>query len=170
MADTYDFTNSSETLSIGKTPVDESTTLDRLREKLSKKVERPPIYIEVPERPGLSVRVTPNISQHQMRSWRKNSGEGTKPGFDPTKFACYVIGHTTTGIMVGDEEVFSESGNPLSFASPEILEMTETTRPLPDCIQAFFGLDPHVEAAALAIMEAAGYGDDVEMVDPTRES
>ena len=170
MADTYDFTNSSETLSIGKTPVDESTTLDRLREKLSKKVERPPIYIEVPERPGLSVRVTPNISQHQMRSWRKNSGEGTKPGFDPTKFACYVIGHTTTGIMVGDEEVFSESGNSLSFASPEILEMTETTRPLPDCIQAFFGLDPHVEAAALAIMEAAGYGDDVEMVDPTRES
>jgi hypothetical protein len=72
--------------------------------------------------------------------------------------------------MVGDEEVFSESGNSLSFASPEILEMTETTRPLPDCIQAFFGLDPHVEAAALAIMEAAGYGDDVEMVDPTRES
>lgn len=169
MADTYDFTNSSETLSTGKTPIEESTTLDRLREKLSKKVERPPIYIEVPERPGLSVRVTPHITQHQMRSWRKNSGEGTKPGFDPTKFACYVIGHTTTGIMVGDEEVFSDNGNSLSFASPEILEMTETTRPLPDCIQAFFGLDPHVEAAALAIMEAAGYGDDVEMVDPTRE-
>jgi hypothetical protein len=172
MADTYDF-STPKNKSLGddadggdKTP----TALSRLREELSKKVERAELLIEVPERPGVSVRVSPNITQHQMRTWRKNAGEGTKPGFDPTKFACYVIGHTTTGILVGDEEVFTESGNPVSFASPEIMEMTNTTRPLPDCIQAFFGLDPHVEAAALAIMEAAGYGEDVEMVDPTRES
>ena len=48
--------------------------------------------------------------------------------------------------------------------------MTNTTRPIPECVQAFFGLDPHVESAALAIMDAAGYGDDVETVDPTMES
>jgi hypothetical protein len=173
MSDTYDFTKASSpegSLSVSSGADTTESTLDRLREKLALKVERSPILIEVPERPGVTVRVSPNITQHQMRAWRKNSGEGTKPGFDPTKFACYVIGHTTTGILIDDEEVFSEAGNPLSFASPEILEMTSTTRPLPDCIQAFFGLDPHVEAAALAIMEAAGYGEDVEMVDPTRES
>jgi hypothetical protein len=48
--------------------------------------------------------------------------------------------------------------------------MTSTSRPIPDCVQAFFGLDPHVEAAALAILDASGYGDDVDVVDPTMKS
>lgn len=177
MSDTYDFTPANKTepkskdkVSIVEEEVVNESMLDRLRGELSRKVERAKILIEVPERPGVAVEVSPNITQHQLRAWRKNAGEGTKPGFDPTKFACYVIGHTTTGIYMDGVEVLSESGAPLSFASPEILEMTETTRPLPDCIVAFFGLDPHVEAAALVIMEAAGYGDDVETVDPTTES
>jgi hypothetical protein len=176
MSDTYDFTGTSNkaetkaTVAAVETAIERESVLDRLRSELARKVERAKILIEVPERPGVAVEVSPNITQHQLRAWRKNSGEGTKPGFDPTKFACYVIGHTTTGIYMGGEEVLSDAGNSLSFASPEILEMTDTTRPLPDCILAFFGLDPHVEAAALAIMEAAGYGDDVETVDPTTES
>lgn len=179
MSDTYDFTSKSDSRSAAsketlaaeiETEEREASVLERLREQLSKKIERARILVEVPERPGVAVEVSPNITQHQMRVWRKNAGEGTKPGFDPTKFACYVIGHTTTGIYIDNQEVFAEAGHNLTFASPEIMEMTGTTRPIPDCIQAFFGLDPHVEAAALAIMEAAGYGDDVETVDPTTES
>jgi hypothetical protein len=173
MSDTYDFTNSTPSKSNDSSAADttgSTNVLDKLRTELAKKVERAKILIEVPERPGVAVEISPNITQHQLRAWRKNSGEGTKPGFDPTKFACAVIGHTTTGIYIDGEEVLSEAGHSLSFASPEILEMTDTTRPLPDCILAFFGIDPHVEAAALVIMEAAGYGDDVETVDPTTES
>ena len=177
MDDTYDFTEAMPVKTDKKAPIldepethDGGSVLDRLRVELAKKVERPTMQLEVPERPGVTVQISPNISQHQLRAWRKNSGENTKPGFDPTKFACYVIGNTTTGIFMGGQEVLSDAGNSLSFASPEILEMTDTTRPLPDCILAFFGLDPHVEAAALAIMEAAGYGDEVETVDPTTGS
>lgn len=148
----------------------EPTILDRLRQELAKKVERQTILIDVPERPGISLQISPNISQHQMRAWRKNSGENTKNGFDPTKFACYVVGHTCTGIFIDGEEAVNEDGHPLTFASPEILDMTNSTRPIPECVQSFFGLDPHVEAAALTIMDAAGYGDEVEQVDPTMES
>ena len=146
------------------------TLLTRLRSQVEKKVERPDVFIEIPERPGVSIRVSPNITQHQMRSWRKNSGEDTKAGFDPTKFACAVVGHTTTGIFMDGEEVLGENGNSLGFASQEILDMTDTDRPIPDCVREFFGIDPHVEAAALAIMEAAGYSDTVETVDPTKNS
>lgn len=148
----------------------EDTLLARLRSKVSTVVERPNVLIEVPERPGVAVRVSPNITQHQMRSWRKNAGEDTKPGFDATKFACLVIGHTCNGIFVDGTEVFNDRGAPLTFASPEILDMTDTDRPIPDCVRAFFGLDPHVEAAALAIMEAAGYSDTVNTVDPMKTS
>lgn len=173
MSETYDFTNTDSTPkeAVSKTSRSgEPTVLDRLRQELSKKIERQEILIEVPERPGVAIQVSPNITQHQLRAWRRNSGENTKAGFDPTKFACYVIGHTCTGIYVDGEEAFNENGAPLSFASPEILDMTNTTRPIPECVQAFFGIDPHVEAAALVIMDASGYGDEVEQVDPTKES
>jgi len=148
----------------------ENTLLDRLRETISKKVERPLVLVEVPDREGVYVRVSPNISQNQMRSWRRNAGEETKAGMDPTKFSAYVIGHTTVGFEIDGEEVLDSEGLSMNFASAEVLNMTGTDRPVPDAVRAFFGTDPHLEAAALAILEAAGYGDTVETVDPTKKS
>lgn len=146
------------------------SVLDQLKATVSKKVERPHIYIEVPERAGVTIKVSPNINQNQLRAWRKNAGEDSKNGLDPTRFACQVVGHTTEAICFDGVEVTNDQGITLTFASPEILEMTNTTRPLPDCVREFFGIDPHVEAAALAIMEHAGYSDTVEAVDPTKRS
>lgn len=150
--------------------VKEETQLDRLRSVVKKKVERPIVHIQVPERPGVSIKVSPNITQTQMKNWRKNAGEDSRNGLDATKFACLVIGHTTVGICMDDDEIFDENGNNLNFAHPSILEMTETTRPVPDAVRAMFGVDPHVESAALAILDAAGYSDTVAAVDPTKES
>ena len=148
----------------------EETLLQKLSTVISKKVERPVVHIDVPERPGVTIKISPNITQNQMRNWRKQAGEDSRNGMDGTRFACSVIGHTTIGICMNGEEVFDEDGNELTFASPLILQMTETTRPLPDCVREFFGIDPHIEAAALAILDAAGYSDTVETVDPTKES
>jgi hypothetical protein len=143
--------------------------LDMLKKVIEKTVKRPNVYIEVPERPGVSICVSPNITQHQLKSWRKNAGDETKNGMDTIKFATSVIGHTTVGIAFNDEIVLDENGNQVTFASPEVLAMTSTTRPLPDCVLAFFGIEPHVEAAAVVIMEASGYGDSVDTVDPTKK-
>lgn len=150
--------------------VKEETQLERLRGIIKKKVERSHVLIPVPERPGVSVKVSPNITQTQMKNWRKSAGEDSRNGLDATKFACLVVGHTCTGIFIDDEEVFDSEGNYLNFAHPIILEMTEATRPVPDAVRALFGVDPHVESAALAILDAAGYSDTVTAVDPTKES
>ena len=147
-----------------------NNVLSALKAVISKSVKRPDVFIEVPERPGVTIRVSPNITQHQLKSWRKNAGDETKAGMDTVKFACAVIGHCTTGISMNSEIVTDGSGVVLTFASPEILTMTNTQRPLPDCVKAFFGIEPHIEAAAVAIMEAAGYGDTVETEDPTKTS
>jgi len=146
------------------------SALDRLKEIISEEVERHVVLLEVPARKGVYIRTSPNISQNQMRNWRKNAGEDTKNGLDPTKFACYVVGHTTVGIEMDGEEVFTEDGVYLNFASSEILKMTGESRPVPDAVRSFFGNDPHVESAALAVLEAAGYSDTVETVDPMSES
>lgn len=148
----------------------EPTLLSQLSAAIKRKVERPNVHLSVPERPNVKLIISPNITQNQLRSWRKNAGEDTKSGMDALRFACLVVGHTTRGIMFNDEEVRDADGNELTFASDLILEMTETTRPQPDCVRAFFGVDPHVESAAVAILEAAGYSDTVDTEDPMRES
>lgn len=170
MSDTFDYTDggtASKADSTSTSKVKEPSVLAKLREEVSKKIERPEIVVEVPERKSISVRFSPNITQTQMNAWRRNSGENTKAGMDATKFACFVIGHTCRAILVDGEEATNEDGAPLTFASPEILEMLDVSRPIPDGVRAMYGLDPHVEAVALAIMEAAGYNDSVDTVDPT---
>lgn len=146
------------------------SVLDQLKESLAKKIERPEVFIEVPEREGLTVRVSPNVTQGQMRAWRKQAGEDSKNGMDATKFAACVVGHTCTGIAFNGEVVEDEQGRPYTFGSSMILDMVDAARPIPDAVLALFGLEPHVEAAALAILDAAGFSDTVETVDPTKIS
>lgn len=148
----------------------EQTLLDQLTSAIKKKIERPVVHLSVPERPNVKLIISPNISQNQIRSWRKSAGEETKAGMDALRFACMVIGSTCRGMLFNDIEVHDEDGNELNFASAIILEMTETTRPQPDCVRAFFGVDPHIESAAVAILEAAGYSDTVDTEDPMKES
>lgn len=149
---------------------EDANVLDQLKAVVSKKVERAEIFINVPERIGVQLLISPNITQQQIKAWQKNSGVDSKTGIDATRFACQVIGHTTRGIFLNGEEVLEE-GKSLGFASPAVLKMTSTSRALPDAVVAFFGLDPHVEAAALAIIDAAGYGDTVEQQEnPTKLS
>lgn len=147
----------------------QDTPLERLLEAISSKVERPIVNLDVPSRPGVKLRISPNVTQQQLRAWRRNAGEDTKKGLDSTKFAAYVIGNTTVGIAIDGEEV-EEDGHAVNFASGSILAATDTSRPVPDAVQAFFGVDAHIESAALAILDAAGYGDDIEVEDPTKES
>ena len=147
---------------------DKSSILDQLRAEISKKVERPVIEIPVLERPGVVVKYSPNITQNQLKAWRRNSGEASKDGFDSIRFACYVVGTCCRGFLINENEVMAPNGQPYTFASMEILEMTGDTRPIPDGIRNFFGIDPHLEATALKIMDMAGYGEDVEeAVNPT---
>ena len=67
-----------------------------------------------------------------------------------------------------NELVMDDDGNAITFASPVVMEMTDTDRPLPDAIRAFFAVDPHLESTALKILDHAGYGDEVDMEDPTK--
>lgn len=166
MSEDFEFSNDTSKTVIGSA----DNILDQLKTVIARKIEREEIFIPVPERVGVMVRISPNITQNQLRSWRKNAGEDTKRGMDTLKFACNLIAATCTGIVLNDEVVTNDQGIELTFASPEIMAMTNTNRPHPDCVLAFFGLEPHVEAAAVAVIEAAGYGDSVEAVDPTKRS
>ena len=144
------------------------TVLDQLKEEISREVSRPDIEMAVPERKGVSVRFSPNITNDQLKAWRRNATNRKTEELDSIKFSCYVIGQTVTGIYFNDELVLDDEGNNITFASPVIMEMTNTDRPLPDAIRAFYAVDPHLESVALKILDYAGYGDDVDAEDPTK--
>ena len=144
------------------------TVLDQLKEEISKEVTRPEIEMPVPERKGVTVRFSPNITNEQLKAWRRNSTNRKTDELDSIKFSCYVVGQTVTGIYYNDDLVLDDNGNIVTFASPIMMEMTGTDRPLPDAIRAFYGVDPHLENVALKILDFAGYGDDVDAEDPTK--
>lgn len=146
--------------------VSSGTILEQLTTALAKEIVRPDIEIDVPERDGISIQYSPNITQERLRQWRKNSGESSKRGLDSVKFASYVIGDTCKGIYVNHEQAVSPSGVGLTFTSREIWEMSDADSPF-EAIKHMFGIDPHIESTAFAILEAAGYGDEVDTEDPT---
>lgn len=147
----------------------EPSILDKLRSELEKEVKRPEIHLQVPERPAMVLRFSPNVTQTQIRSWRRNAGEDSKSGLDATKFACFVLANTLTGIFIDGDLVTDDSGIPLIFGDEEIMGMLGVDR-VNDAIKAVYVIEPHIEASALAVMEAAGFNDSVDEVDPTKKS
>lgn len=142
------------------------SNLDRLRTALAKKVERPRVILPIPERDGVALIISPNITQENFKKWNKIAGEGTKKdGVDNLHFACLVIAHTTVGISFDGEEQTDEFGHPYNFATPEVKALLDVSSPIPQGVRAMFGIDAHVFAAASAVLDAAGYGDTVETVD-----
>jgi len=170
--DSSDFPASTAPMSrrVDSNTAEPDNVLDSLKKVIQDKVRRSDVYIPIPERPGVMIRVSPNITQSQLKSWRRNAGEERKGGMDTLKFSTNLIAATTTGILLNEVVATDDNGVEVTFASPEIMAMTNTSRPHPDCVLAFFGLEPHVEAAAVAIIEAAGYGDNVDAVDPMKRS
>jgi hypothetical protein len=148
--------------------LDEPTLLSRLKSSLSQKVERASVLLEVPERPEMAIRYSPNISQHQLKAWRRNSGADRKDGLDGVRFSCHVLANTCTGILIDGQEV-TDNGHPVTFSHEVVMQMVGAPKVF-DCVLKVYGLDPHVEAAAIAILDAAGFNDSVEQVDPTKTS
>ena len=160
-------------------PVMKDTPLSALKERLSTKVRRPELLLEVPERPGVFLIIDPNISaKEELKAWRTEAGDGKKQGMDMALFATIVIARKTVGIVIDEEEQFDENNFPVTFATPAIRDFLnvdgvdeEFFRPYPQAVKAMYGLDPHVQSAAEAILEAAGYGDDVKTAEnPTTNS
>lgn len=145
-----------------------ATALDKLRERVAQDILRPEVYVEVPERPGVYLRVSPNITQDKVKAWRRASGENSKDGIDTMKFSALVIGSTTTGIMIDDVIVQDEKGNDLTFVSEDLWTMVGASRSM-EAVVKFFGIDFHVDAAAIAILEQSGLGEDVNL-DPSKRA
>ena len=144
------------------------TVLDELRAQIEKDVRRPDIEIAVPERPGVTVTFSPNIESDLLKQWRKKYTNRKTDELNGFLLSCHIIGATVTGILINGVLAEDDDGIALTFASSEILEMTNTDDAIPDCIQEFYSNDAHIEIIASTILDQAGWTEDIDVEDPTR--
>ena len=154
-------------------PAPPRTILAELTAAVQKEVELPEVRIDVKERPGVSVTYSPNVDSNELKSWRSKSTNKKTGELDSIKFSCLVLGNTMTGIWMNEEEVFDETGNPIEFMSTTFAEMMQVAlaQVNPHAIRKFYGVDAHLESTALAVLDHAGYGDEIETEEnPTKQS
>lgn len=167
-------------------PVAPSNPLDELAAELAAEVKPEYETLTVPLRPKFAVRFLPAIDGPTLRQWQEQSRivgnraqrrartAGEAPELDNTKFAGIVVVNTAEALLRGPEgareELTDDRGRPLNLRSAEFLRMTGK----PSAIEAtrhFYGSDGHLDAAARAVLAAAGWGDELAQasdVDPTR--
>lgn len=140
-------------------------------EQLSKPVELPEIEIEVRTRPGFKVRFSTEIdADRDLKRWSKAAAtKGRKGDVDAIVFACVGMANLCLAISYNGVELESEDGRPLTFASQELLRQYGTSRAR-DVVRRFYGADPYLGATFDAVLEKAGVGEEVDVLDPTDES
>lgn len=149
----------------------EGSLLEGLRAELTAELDDELEPIEVPERPGWSVVYSKGITNEALKSWRKRAKEGKD--VNELRLACIVLGNQCRRLIRNGVTITAGSPEPVTFRDAEFhaLYGVDSAR---DAIRAFYGLDGHVLMAATRVVEAAGYGaelDDAdEVADPTGAS
>lgn len=142
-------------------PVEGSSVLDALKQEVARKVRRDSITLEVPERPNILVRFSPNITSEQLAEWRKRATVKRTDVLNGNYFSALILANTCEGIIFNGQPVLDEAGHEVTFRSEEMMLATNTFKAV-ECVRAIYGIDPHVEAAAFKVLEAAGWGEEVE--------
>lgn len=143
---------------------------DALRATLQAKVSLEPLTLAVPARPSVGVQFDLNFEFDLINHWRNRAKSKNMPeGFDPKRFALYVIADRGRGIFMNGQEVLSEDGKPFTFYNKELLNWLGANTQT-DAVRALYGVDGHILQVANRVVEAAGYGDEVDLEgdeDPT---
>lgn len=152
------------------------TPLDYLKDAFLKEIESAPIELEVPNRPGISIEFDTNISSEQIDVWRKQStvtnrrqrrsGEGE---MDQFKFMALVIIAKATIFSYSGQDVYLDppaNKRPLNFTERDALQSIVGSNAVTDVelVRDTYKNDAHVISVGSQIIEAAGYGDDVNEV------
>jgi hypothetical protein len=146
--------------------------LDQLTQIVQEEVSIATIEIAVIQRKGITVLYSPNIESKDLKKWRNKATNKKTGELDNIKFSGTVILATCEGLLLNGEPVVDSNDNAIVFNSQAFADMMEVDMPeiVPFGIKEFFNVDAHLEGTALTILDKAGYGEDIEVEDPTNNS
>lgn len=147
-----------------------SNPLEALKQEIAKEVTGDIVVLEVPKRPGWSIRYRCDVQMPLLSRWRKQAADRTMPdGLDELKLCLTVLANQCDAILLNGREVEGNDRQLVTFASEEFLEMVGAGRAI-DAVKAWYGVDGHVLAAAQEVLTESGFGEEATREDPTPRS
>lgn len=151
------------------------TSLDQLRSELAAQVVADEITFAAPTRPGYSVRYRTDITDDDMKRFRRKARLKTRnpltgeADIDELKVSKLLLGVYCTALLRDGVVVVDNVGDPMTFRSPELHSILGVSGVV-DAVGKFYGTDGAVVSVGRALITAAGWVDDPEAVDagPTR--
>jgi hypothetical protein len=143
------------------------TELDELRAELASDVTAT-TTLPVPGRPRYAATFRLDFTGKDLDTYRKRSKDKTyADGVDGIRFAAILLAATNT-VILRDGAPLELGGTPQTFRERDLLDLLGVDRAA-DGVRKLYGLDGAVDAAARAVLEAAGWGDDLDAIgsDPT---
>ena len=151
--------------------VTEGSLLDSVKEALAANVENEDLHLRVPARPILRVIYSTFIDGDLFQMWqRKCQIKGTQQ-MDMIRFTSTVIANQMKGLEVWDaknktwREARTPDGEALTFQTADfkglVLGSKDAYSSAAQMARKLYGIDGHLIKAATEIVEAAGYGDEM---------
>jgi hypothetical protein len=122
--------------------------------------------IPVPGRDLYAISFRTDIDDKELESYRKRSkSKAHADGVDGIRLGKLLIANTCTGIYRADRQMLDSEGDPLKFAHREFLDLVGATT-ASDAVKAFYVRDSSINSVGQAILRAAGWGDELDPLDP----
>jgi len=152
--------------------VAQPSALADIESELAADVPQRTVTLDVPGRPGWSVRYAADVSSAELNGWRRAAKDDKSPdGVDGVRLACGALASKCRALLRHGTEVpeSADDSSPRTFQSPSMKALYRTERNI-DVAAAFYGghaRDADLEAAAAAVLLAAGWGGEANVADPT---
>ena len=121
------------------------------------KVDRDPIEIPIPDKPGWSLRIMPKVDDAQMRRFTKAStqADGTA---DLLTLSRLVVAETCVAILHDGDPLVDDEGASVTFASDFLRSGPGAKKGMSnaDMVSLVFGNPVHVMAAGQKVTDAVG--------------
>lgn len=139
---------------------------DQLAASLSQDAAPKPITVPIPGRPNLSLRMSCEVDSERLAQWTRRATEkrGAERGVNQLRLSCMILVNQCTGLVMNGQVVTNEHDETVRLNSPQLAEMLG----LPEhadrvaVLQKLFGSDGHIFTASQKVLDAAGYGDDID--------
>lgn len=159
--------------------VNAGSPLDILRKAIEEEVRPDDLILPVPTRRHIKLAYNTAIDGEKFQMWQRRCV--VKKGstdVDVLKLSCIVLANQCKAVLVDhngtDTEVLGDDGQSLNFTHPDFRNMLLAKRPngvansSTQLVRDLFASDGHLLSAAREVIEAAGYGEELdEFEDPT---
>lgn len=141
------------------------STLAALAGEIAGEVHRPPVTYKVPDRPGYAIRYSCDIDAELLRVWAERT-RIKGGGGDTLRQALLVLSNQAEAILRQGEPI-GEGGADVTFADRDFRELLGAGNDATLAVRRFYGNDGVIVSHAEELIADAGYGAQVEKVDPT---